>query len=295
MKNQYMTVLATVIIILVAGSFKAFSQAENPMIGERMNRIDTVKTILPEQSAGEDEFDVSIFGNGGFKNAVMNTSDENSPLNGSIGVSIMTKKLLYTSLGFTINDIQPLTISSPEAFGAALLTPDVNGQSVTLSLKKFFRPNSSNFDKGSKSNCYNFLKNSGVSLFGLLTKAEWNVGDTGSYGANTFLATLNYIYEPFGIIKKNNNTVVIEVGLGITFRALIGEITDDENISLREENFGTEKTAFWGPDLDLSLIINNQKFFVTVPWIITKETIPGFSGAQVIIGIVLNAQFINFN
>jgi hypothetical protein len=264
----------------------SFSQITNFNILSRDKKANLTDLTVAEQDrlkeADTESIEVSIFGNGGLRNAVMNTSTSNTPINGSLGACFATSDLWQVLVGFTVNDFQAIEVGNSNAFGKNLLIPDIGGQSFTLAVKKYF--------SDSKCKDCKFFKNSGAEFSFIMANAEWKLDDSITHRASPLALRINYVWDPFGTLHKNKNSIALEVALGLSVRAVIGDITNytDE----MQQFYGTSKTFYFGPELGVRLVINNQCVFINIPYLFSKDKVDGLTGAQVIIGATLSADFI---
>lgn len=221
--------------------------------------------------------DIYILGNGGFKNLFSGEGTDNSPLTGSIAVSFLTEKS-ETVIGFTINSIKVIDVGTNELFGANMLTPDLGGLSFSLN---HLRGIGDNF---------------GVNGVLLLASSKWQLDTNYAVQANPLVFKLSGVYAPWGLKPsprsiRGGNIITAYFTAGCSFRALTGNISND---TIRESYFGTSKRFFGGLEFGANLVINHTTVFVNIPILFSKSKVDNLTGMQVVIGVTVGGDVLKF-
>lgn len=233
----------------------------------------------PTKSAGVPT--VTLFGSGGLKFLIGDTTESMQPATGSIGASFIVENETEIAFGVSINSFNEKEINSSAEYGSELMAPDLSGVSGSLSIIKYF--------KGDASSLY------GINIEGIIASSKWRLDSSIVYNSAPYSIKAAIIYAPFKSLAQRsrlNNYCNIYFAFGIIGKGVLGDIVN--NSDDRSAYFGTEKTFFVGVEPGVNLIINDTRVFVQIPIIFGKTKIDGLTGGQPIIGVVTNGKLWDF-
>lgn len=222
-----------------------------------------------------------LFGSGALRNSITDNTDNENPLNGSIAFGASN---IYDNLvvGFTINDIESKTIDTPEAFGNALVIPEIGGQSFSIEYSHFFASRNRALER-----------KIGIKTKGVMGLTNWTISGE-IFDAIPLLFQVLLSYQPFPDMEEFNNSTTNKLDLsfdiGPTTRTLLGGVTERENLLF--DNFGSKKRNFVGLHVGANFTINNLTVFSNFMQFFQNEKIEGLPKSELVVGAVLSGNLI---
>lgn len=231
------------------------------------------------------EYTFYIFGTGALKNALVDKSDDEDLINGTLGVALHYDTTHSLTVGFTINGLQNRTIENVSDFTTSIVVPDLGGNSVALDYLYYFKGNK-HWD--------NEIIRHATKLSMVLTSNNWTVNSTQTV-ANQFHLAMQHRAVLFPYAFKNvakGNNIHLYLDVGATFRFLFGDIALSQFDQLRRDVFGIEDVFFGGLQIDLGLVINTVTVGFSLPIFFTKEEIAGITGPKLAFRTAISGNMI---
>jgi hypothetical protein len=215
--------------------------------------------------------------NGAFRETAELSADNSEKINGSLIATIFKKGRWSTTIGYTLNKINENEVDLAENYFNSIIIPDFGGQSITLEGNYFFS------DKG----VFGLYGNFGLGI------DEWKIGGT-KYRASPGQVKLMATIHPLKNLKLgNDNTFNLVVRGGLSGRFLTSNLSSEKNLLM--QTFNTDRSSFWGAELNLNLLFNDINLFFTPLWFFDGVDVEGFPTKGVYsIGVVLTGDFLKF-
>lgn len=187
---------------------------------------------------------------------------------GAFGLDFVSSRTRFQALITIESSAGDLESESGETFGEALLPI----RSTDTGLFILARRNA-------------ILWGAGLQAYLNTGSARWTlVSDGGNERRSEDLTTtaggVNLLWDPFHAYTIENNDVRMLIGGGYTFRAISGDITQDEEEEFRIELLGTDETFFHGPEAVASLQINDVEVTFALPFLWLTDDVEGLTGGR---------------
>lgn len=223
----------------------------------------------------------SIYGGGALESLISGRNsdsiNESTSTTGNIGFIIVTNRV-SCDITYSYNGKEVVQMNSLGQFGSSLLNPKLSGQSFSVSIV---------------SRLYE-----SVGLFGNLQVSNniWETDSSTSIAASPIICRLGLCWNPFDF---QSDKYALTINANYTHRSILGDYNNNSQII---DGFVIEPRGYNGFDASVNFYLNSIRFVFQYSQNLDGKlersdaesiTIPGFTGGQVTIGIVISGNVIN--
>ncbi|MGO8672816.1 MAG: fibronectin type III domain-containing protein, partial [Capsulimonadaceae bacterium] len=222
------------------------------------------------------EFD--MVGNGEAQSSGTSSSG-NANAGGALGVRLIRDNELFL---LYINPTSPVAESSSgTGFGSQLLSPGISGQSAELLLGHLWEDP---FKNACHQTTGTYMEHDLANFTFTDSNTSPSTSKSGAIMANTFgFQYVRVLNQAASGDSGSQKPSVFGAQFGFTDRVLMGDAAGDAQFL--QSNFNSRSRFYWGFEGKVFVNLGDVQPFTQITFFPGSEGLPGFSGAQVVVGV----------
>ncbi|WNJ19128.1 hypothetical protein [Pontibacter sp. G13] len=218
--------------------------------------------------------EASLYGGGSLFSHVTSQAEEADPAtpSGSLGINLITDRI-STNLFFTYSGKKEVEVFDLETFGAILMLPASEGQSLTFS---------------SAARLNQLL---GLNAHFLVVDNNWKLDSTTLVDASPLLVKLGFYIRPFDFPENETSVLNLTFHVHFTHRSVLGDFGNENQVIGGRDVISR---GYNGLDISGNVYLNSLHFFVqySLNRKVDDVVIPGFTGQQISFGLNFSSEAI---